>query len=413
VSAGYSPRMRAPLTLVAALALTLLPGTANATNAAHAADRPLDTATLGADVAAVRAVGASPRVGVVARVSDGDQSWASAVGSAAPGVRATRDARFRAASITKQLVATLAMQQVESGEWTLGTRVGDVLPNALPGHGRITLRQLLSHTSGLPEHLVGVLSKVVTQRDFVKAISQPRQDRELVRAVRNQTWLARPGTEFHYSNSNFVVVGMMLERATGQSVRSLITERITELLRMTDSTFAVRPGLSKPALKETAQLGGVRFGLGTFDPTLFSSSGALVTTTRDLDRFQEGLSTLVSPASLRQMRKLVAPKDSELEYGLGTYRLPDPCEPGEYVYGHDGGSYGTLSMSFARPDASTRVTLATTGRIIDTTDGAQSIAMLTFVFDAFASSCGGGTATRSSSGETVLPASWKVALANS
>lgn len=93
-------------------------------------------------------------VGTVAQVRGAQGSWSGAAGWAdlGAGRRAEANDQFRAASNTKPMVAVLAMQEVEAGRWRLDTRVNDVLPGLLPrGYGRVTLRQLLSHTSGIPD----------------------------------------------------------------------------------------------------------------------------------------------------------------------------------------------------------------------------------------------------------------------
>lgn len=386
-----APVRAAAAVAVAALGLTLLPPAPAAR--AEPAPRAIDTGRLDAALAGLQQAGG---VGVVARVTSGKRQWSRAVGTASPGTPATTDARFRAGSVSKQAIATLALQLVEDRVWTLDTRVGSVLPGLLPGKGRVTLRQLLSHTSGVPEFLLTVLADATSEQAFLDAISTPRTDRQLVRAALQQPWQFRPGTDYGYSNANYVVAGMMLEKATGLSVKQLVRQRIARPLGLREFTMAGSPGLRAPALQETVSLEGQSVSTASFDPTLFSSAGSLVTTTRDLDRFERALNDgeLLSRRSTRWMRAVQVPETTPIPYGLGSYRLPDPCRPGQWLHGHDGGTYGTLTVAFSSADGRTRVVAAMTGRRLDATQS-DAVALLDFVGTAVAATCGAPGPARS------------------
>src|SRR5207237_296978 len=118
----------------------------------------------------VRAGGA---IGVTAEVVTPGGTWRGATGNAerAPRRPATEDARFRAGSVSKQLVSVLALQLVQDGTWSLGTTIGDVRPGLYPERADATLRQLLSHTSGIPEFLTPLIAGAETTPAFVDVIS--------------------------------------------------------------------------------------------------------------------------------------------------------------------------------------------------------------------------------------------------
>jgi D-alanyl-D-alanine carboxypeptidase len=274
-------------------------------------------------------------------------------------------AHFRAASVTKQLTAVLALQLVERGTWSLETTIGDVLPGLWPEHSDVTLRQLMSHTSGMPDYLPVLLKRATSTRKLVRTISQRRTDRELVRAARKRAWLFEPGTDIRYSNTNFVVVGMMLKKQTGRPMGTLVRRRVLEPSGMTRSRFATDRRLPRPSLHEYAVIGRKRVDLRRFHPSIFSSAGALVTTARDLNRFHAALSrgALVPPGLVRVMRSVIGhDPEAGLAYGLGSYRYGDPCRAGGVVHGHDGATWGTLTLTFTSPDGRRRVTVAMTGR---------------------------------------------------
>ena len=91
----------------------------------------------------------------------------------------------------------------------------------------------------------------------------------------------------------------------------------------------------------------------------------------------------MSRSGLHAMRSAVA----EDGYGLGSYRLPDPCRKGRYVFGHDGATFGTLTMTFTRPKGHTTVSVAMNGRDLDTAKSGQFEAMGSYVVAAFAQTC--------------------------
>lgn len=154
-------------------------------------------------------------VAAVAEVVGPNSRWAGASGvrRLTPNPRPARpEDRFRVASVTKSMVATLALQEVARGRWSLSTTVGSVLPGLLPDHDEVTVEQLLSHRSGLPEYLTPITAGAASPQEAIDLVSVPRTDLELVRDALAQPWAFEPGTAFGYSNTNYVVVGMMAGR---------------------------------------------------------------------------------------------------------------------------------------------------------------------------------------------------------
>lgn len=332
-------------------------------------------------------------VGAVAEVVNPRRTWRLADGRATvdPRRAAKPGARFRAGSVTKQLVAVVALQLVAKGRWSLGTTIGDVLPGLWPERSDLTLRQLLSHTSGMPDYIVPLIAEAETTPEFLRAISRKRTPRALVRAAKGQPWVFEPGTDWDYSNTGYVVVGLMLRMATGKDLPRLVHNRVLRPAGMTQSKLARTPRVGWPRLHEYARLEGLQ-DLGRSHPSMFDAAGALVSTTRDLNRFHEALSRgdLLPPGLVRTMRSVVVvDEESGLPYGLGSYRLPDPCRPGEFVHGHDGATWGTYTWSFSSPDGRRRVTVAATGRAIDRS-GRPIQQVFRFVDAAFAATCPGG-----------------------
>ncbi len=388
----------APATATGATAAGAGPTGAAATVGSHAPEaRPATTQQVLRQ--GLRRVVNAGAVGVTAHVYDRGAETFGTFGDAQlnPSRPASGDPVFRAASVTKTLVAVLAFQQVQAGRWTLGTTIGDVLPDLWPARSGLTLGQLLSHRSGLPEYEDAVVAGATTPRAFKDAISKRRSEASLVRLVRQMEPVGEPGERFSYSNINYVIVGMMLHKATGKKLGDLLAERVLQPARMTRSRYATDSRLAlsaaTPRLREYAPIeqDGRQVDLSSFSPTLYAGAGALVSTARDLDRFQRALSrgVLLRKALVRTMRSVVSsPDEAGVGYGYGSFRVDDPCVPGGVLHGHDGSSFATMTLSFSSPSGSRQVTVAMTGREYTEEQPAYQ-ALNRLVFELFATTCDG------------------------
>ena len=318
-------------------------------------------------------------VGVVGRVDAPGLRWSGADGTRrldGHGPARSQD-RFRAASNTKMMVSTLVLQEVEKGTWSLDTPVVDVVPEAaavVPDayEDDVTLELLLTHRSGLPDHLSALAaSRMADPADldeFFDVLGEEYTTADHLAAMDDQPWLFEPGTDASYSNAGYVLLGLALEHATGQDVERLLEKRVFKPAGMRHSAYPDDPGYRGPFLREAAYTGAEGAGwyaLDGFDPSLFGSAGAVTSTTADLQRFTEALVTgdLLEPETVADvLTPRTVGSETLPDYGLGVYRLPDPCEEGAWLYGHDGASFGTLSITLTSPDAERQVTVALTGR---------------------------------------------------
>lgn len=307
-------------------------------------------------------------LGVVARVDTPTtrQGWAAGDRRVWTDQPARTTSAFRAASNTKMMIATLAMQEVQRGTWTLQTTVGDVYPGLLPApYDQVTIEQLLSHRSGMPDGLGVAVAQHMhanTYDEYFRAVGDAYSDHEIIAAALATPWLFAPGTAFSYSNAGYVVIGQLLMRESGQSLGALLQGRIFNRAGMPGSAFPTKPGLRSGSLVGSARTAWRWYSLANFDPTLFSAAGAVVTTDQDLDTFTRALMTgkLVSKQLLASMTR---PRTGgEIPYGLGIYRIGDPCRPGQYLYGHDGAAIGTLSFAFSSADGTRQFSLGVSGR---------------------------------------------------
>lgn len=274
----------------------------------------------------------------------------SGLGDIAAGTPFPRDAVFRAGSITKTFVATVVLQLVAEGKVKLDAPIERYLPGVVAGNGndgtKITVRQLLQHTSGIYNYTADLL----TGTDLEALRHRGADPAELVAIAMKHPPLFAPGSQWSYSNTNYIIAGMLVEKITGHGVATEITRRITRPLGLCDTSL---PGRGDERLPDPHAIGyhplnGVLADFTDFDPSIAGAAGALVTTGRDLDTFFTALlgGRLLPAAQLAEMKHTV-PADQDA-YGLGLMRgtLPD----GKPYWGHDGEIFGFSTDSGVTDD---------------------------------------------------------------
>jgi D-alanyl-D-alanine carboxypeptidase len=274
----------------------------------------------------------------------------SGVGDVTTGKPYPRDAVFRVGSITKTFVATVVLQLVAEGKVKLDEPIERYLPGLITGNGndgrRITVRNLLQHTSGLYSYTDDLLAT----GDLESLRHRGGEPGELVALAVKHPPLFAPGSAWSYSNTNYIVAGMLVEKVTGHSLAGEITRRITRPLGLRDTSL---PGhgderLPAPHPRGYVSLGGPPADFTDFDPSIAGAAGGLVSTGRDLDVFYTALlgGRLLPAAQLAQMQHTVPiPGEPGVDYGLGLMHrtLPD----GTRYWGHGGDIFGFATLAGA------------------------------------------------------------------
>ncbi|GAB4582383.1 serine hydrolase domain-containing protein [Nocardia sp. IFM 10818] len=316
---------------------------------------PSSTAPAAADTALTRALDAVvrngfPGVQVVFDGPGGHRVVTKGAGDLATGAPIADDARVRIGSNTKTFVATVVLQLVAEGKVELDAPVERYLPGVVRGNGndgtRITVRQLLQHTSGLPEYLAGgspelaaapntpqleVLTDAVRWRTYTPE--------ELVRVAMSMPPQYEPGAKSVYTNTNYILLGMLIEQVTGRSTADEISTRILEPLGLRDTYTPARgeTGIRGPHPVGYQDIDGTRVDFTEEDPSWGGTAGDMISTGADLNRFFTALLTgkLLPAAQLEQMKRTV-PFDREPgnSYGLGLIKHNVSC--GKEVWGHGG-----------------------------------------------------------------------------
>ncbi|MFF8955731.1 serine hydrolase domain-containing protein [Streptomyces sp. NPDC014894] len=329
------------------------PNTAPNTAPRNAAAAP-DLAALRA---ALRSALANGAPGAIARVDDGGavHRLAEGVADRATGRAITADDRFRVGSVTKTFTAVVLLQLVDEGLLGLDDPVVDHLPGALPDR-RITVRHLLSHRSGLYDYTNVLFARTVSGFEAVR--NKVFTHRQLLDISLDGPVTGAPGAAYSYSNTNFVVAGMLIEKLTGGSTGAAYRKRIITPLKLTN-TFYVHPDTALPGRHAKGYLTDDSGG-GLVDATRQTASwaqsaGAIISSTRDLNAFYSALlrGELTSAAQSAQMRRWTTVNSTQ-RYGLGLRRRDLSC--GVSVYGHTGAVQGYYTYAFTSGDGKRSLT---------------------------------------------------------
>ncbi|NUS45596.1 MAG: beta-lactamase family protein [Mycobacteriaceae bacterium] len=315
--------------------------------------------------------------GVQVRLHDGLGDWAAAAGEAELGrpEPVPVDGRFRVGSITKTFVATVLLQLV--GEGRLG--LDDPVSLHLPQFGldpRITVRMIMQHTSGLFDFTGSHAPDGKLRPGFVNfmdraSVSRDYQPEDMVRfALSRPAWF-EPGGRWLYSNTNYILAGLLIEKVTGTPYALQVYGRIVVPLGLWGTMV---PGTWTGIVGPHAHgyLPGAR-GVEDFtyqNPSWARSAGEIVSTTQDLDTFITALlgGRLLAPALLDHMLTARA-LNAQFGYGLGIEVLAP--RPGCVVVGHDGAVPGFLSEMYSTRDGARRIEISTTTGRVGPDDKAQ------------------------------------------
>ncbi|ARE77714.1 MULTISPECIES: serine hydrolase [unclassified Streptomyces] len=341
--------MNRRLALGAAL-LGVMAAVAPATTA-HAAPTTPDLEALSQALRNTTAAGAP---GAMARFSgpDGVSVRTEGVRDKATGSAMDPQARFRIGSVSKTFTSVVLLQLVDEGKVDLDTAVNRYLPGLLPDD-RITVRHLLSHRSGLSDYTNAMFEHTVPGFEAVR--NRVFSYQELVNLSLAEPRTNEPGAAYAYSNTNFVVLGMLIEKATGHGVAKEYERRIFKPLKLRNTSY-VHPGTQIRGLHAHGYLHPDEAGAPLVDSTeqtvsWAQSAGAVISNPADLNTFTSALlGGRLLPARLLDAMLTATPTDATNTrfYGLGLRRYDLSC--GTSVYGHTGTVQGFYTYAFSTRD---------------------------------------------------------------
>ncbi|MCS4252600.1 D-alanyl-D-alanine carboxypeptidase [Rhodococcus erythropolis] len=315
-------------------------------------------------------------VGSIATLDDGTTTavMTSGVPNRTNGDSIGKNDRVRIGSVTKTFTASLVLQLAAEGKVDLDAPIEQYLPGLLHGSdmdgsdmdgsgtdgSAITVRQLLQHRSGLPE-----FAGEPGADEWIAA----NEDRTLTPSAAVAIALGKPaqfvpGTSFVYTNTNYIVLGMLVESVTGRSYADELQSRILDPLDLEDTYLpaAGERDIRGDHLTGYQDLDGGLTDVSRTEPSIPWSAGAMVSTGTDLNAFWRALlDGQVVPAE--QLAEMTTPQVGATEaeglgYGMGVGATELPC--GVTYTGHSGGIYGYYTLSGATPDRAFTVTLTST-----------------------------------------------------
>ncbi|MFF2961803.1 serine hydrolase domain-containing protein [Streptomyces sp. NPDC057963] len=264
------------------------------------------------------------------------RTYTAGVGDLATGSKVPEDGQVRIGSNTKVFTSVVVLQLVGRGKIRLDAPVDTYLPGLVRGKGidgrRITVRHLLQHTSGLPNY---------TEYDLQLRHYEPR---ELLGIALRHEARSAPGKKWEYSNTNYVLAGLIVEKVTGRPLAEELDRGIITRIGLRHTYF---PAPGDTTLREPHPKGYDRDSAGAplrdvteMDPSWAWAAGQMVSTNSDLNQFFTALlaGRLLPPAQLAQMRTTVPAEyfGPGARYGLGLVSMPLSC--GGVYWGH-GGSF--------------------------------------------------------------------------
>jgi CubicO group peptidase (beta-lactamase class C family) len=307
--------------------------------------------------------------GLALRVERGDEvlfDQAVGVASIEDQTPLTTSDRFGIGSITKTFTATRILQLVDEGvlslDDTVTTWLDDPVVRRIPNTDQITLRQLLTHTSGIYDYFAddspfwmdayfgegADWGRVWTPLELVAYADGTMHDADFP-----------PGESVRYSNTAYVLLALIVEEATGQEFVASLRDHILSPLGLADTFFAAAEPVPGGVVDAYHLIEGELVNVSTMHPSGLWTAGGMVSTTRDLARFDDALfgGELLSPQSLQEMLTFIESGVPNFEVGMGVFRKQTP--DGQVLVGNSGDGPGAGARMYRLADEDFTVVLIT------------------------------------------------------
>ncbi len=342
------PRRRKTTAASGGILACLIAAVLVVTAAAATPNRTDAQASLQKDADALVAAGA-PGVVLLSRNGDHTVSVTSGLGEISTNTPIRANDRIRVASVAKTYTATVVLQLVGEGKLRLTDSVERWLPGLVPHGDKISIRQLLNHTSGLADF---EYDPVVLAPYLAGDLSHPWAPRKLVQIAVSHPPLFAPGNDESYSSTNYLLAGLIVEARTGHTLGSELNRRIFQPLQLRATNFPTTARMPSPhahgylVIKKPPATDVT--GLYPFP----WAAGAIVSNASDTATFYRALLSgrLLSPRLLHVMQTTHRQKHVDIRgqrYGLGLIRYPTACGT---AWGHNGAYPGYYTYDFTSGD---------------------------------------------------------------
>ena len=314
--------------------------------------------------------------GAIALVQRGSSLRVHAFGVAVVGERGRprKSDYMRIASVAKAFSGAVALSLVDAGKLSLDDTIGQRLPSQPVAWHSVTLRQLLAHTSGLPDFT----QSEEFQKAVLNSLTVAPPPSALLAFVAHEPLVFTPGTQYQYSNSDNIAVGLMVEAATGTSYEEALGAQVLRPLRLHRTSLPAGPELPTPLIHgyDLANDGTPEDVSEILAAGWAWASGGIVSTPADLNRFIRGYvgGRLFGRKARAQQRRWIPNGGSEPpgpgtnSSGLALFRYRNPCGT---MLGHTGNTFGYTQFAAATPDGSRSTTVSISLQRTQTSPGWQ------------------------------------------
>jgi D-alanyl-D-alanine carboxypeptidase len=324
-------------------------------------DQPVNKARLDSYFAAINTH--HQNMGSIAIARNGVLVYQNAIGysevNKALKTPATIGTKYRIGSISKMFTATMIFQLIDEGKLTFKTTLAAYFPQ-LPNAGKITIGEMLDHRTGL--------HNFTSDPAYFSYMTTPKSEAEMLGLFAGQKPDFEPGTKGVYSNTNYILLGYIIERVTGKTYPEELKERVASKIGLADTYYGTKV---RPAENEAYpyNYAGEWTQMRETDMSIPGGAGAIVSTSADLVKFITALfeGRLITLASLSQMKTM---KD---DIGMGMFALPFDDKKG---YGHTGHIDGFSSQLIYFPQERLAIAYISNGMrysVYDVIAGALSI----------------------------------------
>jgi D-alanyl-D-alanine carboxypeptidase len=271
---------------------------------------------------------------------------------------------MRLASVAKAFSGAAALSLVTSGQLSLDDTIRQWLPQLPQTWWPVTLAQLLNHTSGIPDYT----DEPAFLPALFASLQSPPSPRDLLEFVAGKTPAFTPGTQYHYSNSDNIIVGLMTEAATTQPYEDVLKARVYRPLKLTQTSLPSGSDIPRPYVRGYAVQDNPPSDVSTFFAAGWAwASGGIVSTPADTTRFVRGYAGgVLIDKETRAAQFQFQPGESDPpgpgvnSAGLALFRYETTCGT---VYGHTGNTAGYTQFVAAAADGRRSVVVSINGQI--------------------------------------------------
>jgi D-alanyl-D-alanine carboxypeptidase len=279
----------------------------------------------------------------------------------------TPQTKFEIGSLTKQFTAVAILSLVQEGKLRLEAAISEYLSDLPQAWSHITIHQLLTHTSGIPN-----TSKL---SDYTQGLNHSYSPEELIGLVRNRPLDHEPGTKWKYSNTDYYLLGYLIERLSGESYGDYLQRHLFGPVGMVDTGYNSYTAIIAKRATGYAREGGQLQNAMRADPSIPYSAGAIFSTVEDLFKWDEALYKERILNKALQQKMFTSYKESGERYGYGWFITSKEGRKKQY---HEGSTFGFSSFIARYPDDELLVIVLSNEEGTDVKTIADGLARLAF-----------------------------------